>query len=661
MKEKKELTGYPHIDKPWMQYYTKDQSEIIIPDINIVTFLKEQNKKNLEGIAETYYGKNISFSELFYNVDLTSRALKELGIKKHDVIVNLLPNIPEAGQIWMATIELGAVSNFIDPRPDSFDPKVNAKKILEILKYEKAKYIVALDVCYLSMLKPIENELKEMGIDSIVIVGSDDSMTLKGKIEYLDDVYRYNKLSNSRKGKSDKISSYKAIKERIEFVKNTKEDLKNSINSSPLKIYKLRNLISECRNSSYERINEGDLVNYIGHTSGTSGSMPKPIALTNKNGIALSLQCEKGGFTPKPGETAFHLLPFFAPAGAFSNYIVNLSNGVELIDIYEFNIRDFGYLIKKHKPNSILATPAWLSLLPEYKLLDNENLDYITKIISCGDSISEDDKKKIDNWLKAHGSNATIDVAHGMSEYGGCGSYGQNAANRPNTIGIPLANTIYSIVDPNVDDKMVPIKFKDGEDRIEGELVVSSPNVTNGKLGDKVVIPHYEMDGESYIRTRDLVEMDKNGEFYYKSRKDRSFVRFDGYKVKPFEIEKVIETNKYVKYARLVEYYEPKNSGLMPICHLVLKDENIDVDSVTIINDIVNNTILNNPEMSSRQIPSKFRIRESLPMTKNNKVDFKALSNEDLDGSEINVDVEETLLDVGNIKVYKDCKTLKLK
>ena len=35
-------------------------------------------------------------------------------------------------------------------------------------------------------------------------------------------------------------------------------------------------------------------------------------------------------------------------------------------------------------------------------------------------------------------------------------------------------------------------------------------------------------------------------------------------------------------------------------------------------------TIISNPDMSSRQIPAKFKIRKSLPLTKNNKVDFRA-------------------------------------
>ena len=658
MLEKK--TGYPHLDKPWMKYY-ESNNNIEFGSSNIFNFIKEKNKKYGSDTAESYYGRNFSYDELFYKVDLTTRALKDFGVKKGDVVVNLLPNIPEAGQIWFATTELGAISDFIDPRPDSLDASLNAKKTLDLLKYEKAKHIVALDACYLSMIVPVENELKNLGIDSVIIVSSEDSMNLKGKLEFIYDAIKYNNLNNERIN-SNKVSTYKALKKKIELSKNMKEQLNNALEKSPLKIVKLKDLVDECKNVNYESINDINLVNYIGHTSGTSGSRPKPITLTNKNGISICSQCEKGGFTSSRGDITFHLLPFFAPAGAYSNYLTNLASGVKTIDICEFYINDFGYLIDKYKPNSILATPAWLSLLPEYKLLKNKNLSYIKKIISCGDAISEEDKLKIDLWLNKNDSKAQIDVAHGMSEYGGCGSYAKAARGKNNIIGKPLPNTIYSIVDPNNDKEMVPIKFNDKVDRIEGELVVSSPSVTNGVLGSNIVVPHYNMDGFDFIRTRDLVEMDRDGNFYYKSRKDRSFVRFDGYKYKPHEVEKIIETNPYVKYAKIVSYYNEQKYGLMPICHIVLENNN-DLSDIDIIKDIVNNTLLNNQEISSRQIPSKFKIRESLPLTKNNKVDFKTLEKEKLDdiSNIVNVDVEENLQEVGNIKIYKDCKSLKLK
>ncbi len=661
----KKITGYPHVDKLWMKYYTEEQKEIIIPNnMNIVDYLKEKNKDNSSIVAEEYYLRDITYGELFYRSDLAARALSQIGVSQGNRIMNLISNIPEAGQIWFGATDLGAISDFTDPRPDGMNEEENAKKILEVLKFEKAKYIVALDFSYLSMLRPIENEIKELGIDTIIIASASDSMIEEGTLDYYLDVANYNHLANSRNDREHKMCDRDAVINRLLMDKKVKEEIDEAIKKSPLRIIRYKDLVNECKNSQYTKVSDSDLINYIGHTSGTSGSRPKPITITNKQGIALMEQCEKGNFSPKYKERAFHLLPFFAPAGAYSNYLVNLSTGATTVDVSEFYIGDFGYLIPKHKPNYILATPAWISLLPNYEPLKNEDLSYINKIILVGDAAKGDDIIKIKNWLNKHNSSGEVEVAHGMSELGGCGSYATDVYNKTDSIGIPLPNTIYSLVDPEIKDHLVPIRFGENDEMIEGELIIHAPNMTSGLLGSDVIVPHLEMDGKLWLRTGDIAKMDRDGVFYYSARKDRSFTRVDGYKVKPYEIEPIIESNKSIKYAAITGYFDERKNGNMPVCHIVLNDEFLDVDPVEIVNDIVYNTIIKNPNMSSRQIPSKFKVVDKFKLTKNNKIDYKSLPQEEFDGTEINVDVDETNLNVGSINIYvagdKE-KVLKLK
>ena len=58
-----------------------------------------------------------------------------------------------------------------------------------------------------------------------------------------------------------------------------------------------------------------------------------------------------------------------------------------------------------------------------------------------------------------------------------------------------------------------------------------------------------------------------------------------------------------------------------------LNDEYKNEDYISVVNDIVYNDILANKDMSSRQIPSKFKFRTSMPQTKNGKMDFYNSSN----------------------------------
>ncbi len=649
-------TGYPHKDSPWMKFY--DFSKIYYnedPKVNLTEYLKMKNKGNGDKIAQTYYGNKISYDEFFYNSDMAARVLSQVGVKKGDSIMNLAPNIPEAGFIWLGATEIGAVSDFIDPRPDNLDVMSNAKKVLEVIKHEGAKYIVALDMCYLVMLKPIENELKELGIEDIIILSASDSMNFGGKIDYLKDVIAYNDLKNLRDDNSSrKISWYKAVRDKLESMKDGNKALEDAIKSSPLRVMKYNDLKKECLNSKIEVVNDPNLINYIGHTSGTSGSRPKPITATNKNGISTLEQLIKGNVSFDAGDSVIHALPLFAPFGAYDNYLLNLVSGANSISVPEFEINEFGYLLKKHKPNILMGTPAWFAAFPECEYLKDMNLSFLKKVIYGGDSMRGKTENHVNEWLAEHGSSAVLEKGHGMSEFLGCGSYAQKDYNVYDSIGIPLPNTIYTIVDPSIDDRLVPLRFEDDMDVLSGELAVSSDAVTGGMLGDEVIVPHYELEGKSYIRTRDIVDMDRNGIFYHKARKDRSFTRFDGYKIKPYEIESEIVKTDGVIDAAIVEYFDDRKRGNMPICYVATDEKLSSDEEITLVNRIVNEGIINNKDMSSRQIPAKFKIREALPITKNGKTDINELRAEGLDGSEINVDVDETNLAVGEIKIYKN-------
>ena len=181
-------TGYPHIDKPWMKYYEGIYIPGDDPKTNMVEVLKDRNKWRKNKTAYEYYGKEVSYDEMFHNADVASKVLTEIGVEKGDIIMNMVPNIPEEEELWFGATQIGAVSDFIDPRPDSMDIMANAKKVLEIIKYEKPNYIVAIAPCYLGMLKPIENELKELGINDIILLDPSDSMDLNGKLEYMKDI-----------------------------------------------------------------------------------------------------------------------------------------------------------------------------------------------------------------------------------------------------------------------------------------------------------------------------------------------------------------------------------------------------------------------------------------------------------------------------------------
>lgn len=704
-------TGYPHIDKPWMKWYQNNDININNPKMNLNKYVKSkveginQNKS----IAQTYFGNKISYSDFFKKVDSASKVFDQMRIKVKDRIMYFVPALPETTQMWLGAAQMGITSDFVDPRPDGIDMDACAKKVLNTIIKEKAQYIVAFDIFYLNLLKPIENELKELGIEEIILLSGTDSMNLSGKLDYLNDGINYQKFANDRDldnyivslltkkseeyspeiknvidqleknvlsynkkiellesindsninkkeiiylvnaYKKTQLQSAKVVLNKIKEMQETGKKLDAAIKTSPLKIYKYKDLVKECENSKFITNEDVDLMTYIAHTSGTS-SEPKAIPATTKNLIAAIEDLFKGDVNFKPNQTILQFFAPYAPIGGADSFLLNLASGSNSIIIPEIVFSDFWYIVDKNKANVLLMPPTLLTNLFKNKHMNGKDLSYIERVLYGGGGIKEKDEKAANQILKAGGSQAQVEVGHGQSEFMGCGAYGQKNYKKYESIGIPLPDTIYAIVDPD-EDEMIPIKFNDKDEFIEGELVVSNGALTSGILDERIITPHYTMDGKTYIKTNDLVRMDKDGIFYHEARKDNVFTRFDGYKINPYGIEKAIEENNNVLSCNIVAYYDKEKGGNMPIAHLVLKEELNNEELYQLIHDIVYKQIMSNADLNSRIIPSLFKIRKELPSTKNGKVAFRVLEKEVLDGSEIKVSIQETSSSVGKIKI----------
>ena len=147
-----------------------------------------------------------------------------------------------------------------------------------------------------------------------------------------------------------------------------------------------------------------------------------------------------------------------------------------------------------------------------------------------------------------------------MSETSGGASYATGEYNIPGSMGIPMIDTIYSVVDPLTKE---PLKFTDGVDLLTGEFIISSPAIVDAKIDGRTVVEHGEYNGQDFIYTKDIGTMDRNGVLNFLSRDDRGFTRFDGFKVKPYEIEKEIKKVAFVKDCIISPYDDSEKFGKM--------------------------------------------------------------------------------------------------
>ena len=90
------------------------------------------------------------------------------------------------------------------------------------------------------------------------------------------------------------------------------------------------------------------------------------------------------------------------------------------------------------------------------------------------------------------------------------------------------------------------------------------------------------------------------------------------------------------------EYYDETKFGAMPLIYIVLSKNSMGIDIKNIISSIIDNYILNNKNMSFRDIPTKWKVVDELPYTSVMKKDYKKIKDDGINGSEISIVCHET-------------------
>ena len=642
--EEKKQTGYPHIDKPWMKYYDDELAKEELPKETIYQYMKRSIDKYLANTLITYNGTKISGYEFLDNINKASAILTSIGVESGKRIMYLMPNIPETAYTLYAGSKIGAVSDYVDPRPDSINPEISANKVLKMIINEKIGYIVVFESCYLSMIKPIENQLKELGIGPIVIVSSNELMTTSQQLFYIEE--------------STKFYGLKATLKKIRFMREYSKKTFEEVKKSPLEIISYSDLL---KNNKYTKVSEHNYIPgslaAITHSSGTTSSFPKTIPLKNEGINSYAFQLNRSNVNTDVGDSSLHILPYFSAYGLGISHM-GFSNADNMIEIPEFSPNCMGKLVSKYKPNVLMGTPNWYLALPNDKALKRKKLDFIKIIGYGGDSMNPYDEMKVNTFLKEHGCKEKVTKGHGMSETSGGASYAANEYNKPGSMGIPMIDTIYAVVNPETREML---KFEHGEDKLSGELIISSPAIVDETIDGRKVVEHGIYDGIDFIYTKDLGTMDRNGLLTFLSRDDRGFTRYDGFKVKPYEIEKQIKKISFVKDCIISSYEDRDKFGKMIRADIILQDteELNTISHKEIVEMIINQAFTNNGEVSTRQIPTKFVFRTEYPYTANNKIDYHVIEKEELPEDVITVIIDETNVSISSIRV-QDNNEMKL-
>lgn len=599
--------GYPYNEI--MKY---DSFEI--PERTAYEYLSD-NIEGYSGVdAMTFFGRKITYDELSDQIEKTANGMKGIGLGDGDRVATLVPNIPEATYLQYGTSKIGAV-------PSNIDPRTTGKMMLNYIKNEHIKNIVVVDVMYETAIRPIEHELKEQfGIDKIIVVPATNSLSplLKGLVN---------------------------IKNRIEHKEKIKSDVLDIIYWDDL----IENTRYEHATDIGFRLNREAVVQ---HSSGTSKGIPKSIPLTNENVNSFAEKMRPVYYGKyKPGTKILNILPYFAAYGAINVSHQSLNLGFTLQQIPEFKFEDFGYLVSKQKSELVMGTPTWYYLATKDKRLKKDAFKHLKMAMSGGDSVDEVTRREINDFLISHGAQCIMTNGHGMSELGGSGCYQFPGHENGVGVGIPAAYDKYIII--NEDGTIAPMT----ENGVKGCTWIYSPSATSGVFEGNEFAETKMINGFRFINSKDTMLIMPNNEITYIEREDRTFARFDGHKIVPYDVEKKFIENDLVKQCVIVPYDDDIIKGKMPIAYVVPVRELSDEEKYDLVSKVAN-SMLASEDTNNRDIPRKVCFLDELPTTSMSKNDFRFLANREIDGSEYTIDIEETNLTSGDVHIISPDKPL---
>lgn len=557
------------IKTPWAKFYNKNDLKIKCDNISMYESLKRVVSLYENHYCINYYGKKITYREFLNSIDKAALAFRSQGVRRGDVVTICMPNTPEAMICFYAINKIGAISNMIHPLSGEVEIK-------NYLTSTSSVMLVMIDICY----EKVKNIISETNVYKTIVVSARDSMPTFTGLGY------------------QFVRGYKVKRpNKSEAYLYWKDFMKKAAGYSSF---------------SSVKVSKDDPA-VILHSGGTTGN-PKGIILSNGNFNALTEQAKIVFSDIEVGDRVLGIMPIFHGFGLGVSTIGPFILGCELVMIPEFNAKKFDKLLEKYRPNVIFGVPTLYEALVNMQdmSLDLSNLKYA---ISGGDSLSISLIRRVNLFLREHGSKIKISQGYGMTESLAAITLSFGKAYREGSIGIPFPGNYIKIVVPGTQDE-VPY----GED---GEICVSGPTVMLGYLDNEKEtneMLQIHKDGLVWLHTGDIGMMSDEGILYYKQRLKRMIIS-SGYNIYPSYVEEVIESHPSVLKCSVVGIPHPYKVEV-PKAFIVLKN---DYNPLTVKASIKEYCKKN---LASYAIPREFEFRKSLPKTLIGKVDFKRLREE---------------------------------
>lgn len=362
------------------------------------------------------------------------------------------------------------------------------------------------------------------------------------------------------------------------------------------------------------------------HTSGTTSGIKKPIPYTNSavnEGAARFLRNDE--FCDMFQGTAVSLASFFLAACYFmiDQLHLPLAFGGKVVAIPLIGL--FPDLVfRAYDEYGVTIAFTGSGAFSDKHALPKVDLSCMKLLALGGTYVSQDNKRKIDSFLKERGMKYDSTIGYGLSEAGGACFLSERGTNN-DTLGKPLPGIKVMLLDEDDEKYYRP---EDGQRR--GVLMISTPSLSTGRIGDTVYFEHTVIDGEPYINTKDLVEVGEDGRLKIVGRSNKFFTNDAGIRFDAGLVERAISAQPGIIDCGIAPEFFKKISDTVPA--LYVKTDGQDKDAEEILKKALVNVFMGDGKIAETNVPYMCVIVNDIPYTETGKVDVHKFNNHECDG-----------------------------
>jgi long-chain acyl-CoA synthetase len=484
---------------PWLnQYEAGVPSTIAVPDDTLPELLVKSARQ---------YGKNsavhmvlkylplglaihskLSYSQLNDATDRLAAALQNTGVRPHDRVAIMLPNIPQYVIAYFGAIKAGAIVVNVNPTYTS-------RELRNQLMDSGAETIVLLSGHY-PKLAEIQDDT---AIKHVIVTDVPDTLG-----------WPFNKLVAKQVRRSGMMID---------------------IPAQP-NLYYFNKLIKEAPATPPTYRAAPDDVLLLQYTGGTTG-VPKGAMLTHRNLVNMAHQMEVWFTDAVPGqEKVLGALPFFHIYGMSVGMLFAIKLGAELVVTPDPRNTDLVMeIIQRERVTLYPGVPNLYNIIINHPKVQQYDLRSVKACLSGGASLPVEVARRFreltgGRLVEGYGLSESSPVATANPLYG---------EHRTGSVGLPIPNTVVKVVSLEVDAEGNSPELPPGE---EGELVIYGPQVMKGYWNTpEETSLVFTPDGG--LRTGDIGKMDADGYFYIVDRK-KDIIITSGYNLVPREVEEVL-------------------------------------------------------------------------------------------------------------------------